>query len=86
MIEILSNYFRSVIILSPDDLLGSIYLCLNRVAPETEGLELGVGDMLLYKAVAQATGRTVEKLKADVNVKGDLGIVAEVILTTLKPI
>ncbi|CAG2064890.1 unnamed protein product [Timema podura] len=37
MIEILSNYFRSVIVLSPDDLLASIYLCLNKLAPAYEG-------------------------------------------------
>nr|CAD7443163.1 unnamed protein product [Timema bartmani] len=36
MIEILSNYFRSVIVLSPDDLLASIYLCLNKLAPAYE--------------------------------------------------
>lgn len=37
MIEILSNYFRSAIILSPNDLLPSIYLCLNQLAPAYEG-------------------------------------------------
>lgn len=36
-IEILSNYFRSVILLSPDDLLLSVYLCLNKLAPAYEG-------------------------------------------------
>lgn len=76
-IEILSNFFRSVIVLSPDDFLHSVYLCLNRVAPEYEGIEMGVGETLLMKAVAQATGRTVEKIKAEVAIKGDLGLVSE---------
>lgn len=37
MIEILSNYFRSLIVLSPEDLLPSVYLCLNQLAPAYEG-------------------------------------------------
>ena len=44
MIEILSNYFRSVIALSKDDLIKSIYLCVNKVGPDYEGLELGISD------------------------------------------
>ncbi|XP_042905927.1 DNA ligase 1 isoform X1 [Parasteatoda tepidariorum] len=77
IVEILANYFRSVIVLTPDDLLQSVYLCLNRIAPEYEGIELGVGDMVLMKAVAQATGRTLDKIRAEVKEKGDLGLVAE---------
>lgn len=79
-IEILANFFRSVIVLSPDDFLHCVYLCLNRVAPEYEGIEMGVGETLLMKAVAQATGRTVDKIKAEVAIKGDLGLVSEVSL------
>lgn len=37
MIEILANYLRSVIVLSPDDLLCSVYLCLNQLAPAYVG-------------------------------------------------
>jgi DNA ligase-1 len=33
MIEILANYFRSVIVLSFNDLLPSVHLCLNQLAP-----------------------------------------------------
>ncbi|XP_013776200.1 DNA ligase 1-like isoform X2 [Limulus polyphemus] len=77
MIEILANFFRSVIVMSPDDLLCAVYLCLNKLAPDYEGIELGVGETVLMKAVAQATGRTLEKIKNDVSNKGDLGIVAE---------
>ena len=69
-IEILSNYFRSVIVLSPDDLLPSVYMCLNRIAPAYEGKELGIGETLLMKAIAQTTGRSVAQIKADVGKKG----------------
>lgn len=37
IIEILSNYLRSVIVLSPNDLLASVYLCLNQLAPAYKG-------------------------------------------------
>lgn len=37
MIEILSNFFRSVMVLTPEDMLPSVYLCLNKIAPAYEG-------------------------------------------------
>ncbi|XP_014599423.1 PREDICTED: DNA ligase 1 isoform X2 [Polistes canadensis] len=77
IIDILSNYFRSVIVLSPNDLLPSIYLCLNQLAPAYEGIILGVAETNLLKAIAQCTGRTLAQLKADVQSVGDIGIVAE---------
>lgn len=77
IIEILSNYFRSVIVLTPEDLLPSVYLCLNKIAPAFEGLELGVAETNLMKAIAQSTGRTLSKIKADAQQCGDLGLVAE---------
>ena len=56
MIEILCNFFRSVIILTPDELLPCVYLCLNKLAPAYEGVELGIGETVLMKAIAQCTG------------------------------
>lgn len=49
MIEILANFFRSVIVLSPNDLLPSVYLCLNKVVPDYMGLELGIAETTLLK-------------------------------------
>ncbi|XP_063707133.1 DNA ligase 1 [Culicoides brevitarsis] len=77
MIEILSNFFRSVIALSKTDLVASIYLCLNQLAPAYEGVELGVAETYLMKAIAQSTGRELSKIKNEVQKEGDLGIVAE---------
>lgn len=77
MIETLCNFFRSVIALTPEDLIYAVYLCLNKLAPDYRGLELGVGETLLVKALAEATGRTPDKIKAEVGAKGDLGLVAE---------
>ena len=78
IIRVLSNLFRSVRILSPDDLVHCVYLCVNKVAPEYDGIELGIGETILIKAIADSTGRTVEQLKSDYKSKGDLGLVAEV--------
>ncbi|XP_017497849.2 DNA ligase 1 isoform X1 [Manis javanica] len=77
MVETLSNLLRSVVALSPPDLLPILYLSLNRLGPPQQGLELGVGDGVLLKAVAQATGRQLEAVRAEAAEKGDLGLVAE---------
>lgn len=77
MIEILSNFFRSVILLSPSDLVACVYLSLNQLAPAYEGLELGIAETSLMKVISQSTGRTMQQIKADAQSTGDLGIVAE---------
>ncbi|XP_048575636.1 DNA ligase 1 isoform X2 [Nematostella vectensis] len=77
IMSILSNFFRSVIALTPNDLLPCVYLCLNKLAPAYEGIELGIGDHILMKAVSEATGRSLSQIKADLADKGDLGLVAE---------
>ncbi|XP_051693390.1 DNA ligase 1 isoform X2 [Oryctolagus cuniculus] len=77
MVETLSNFLRSVVALSPPDLLPILYLSLNRLGPPQQGLELGVGDGVLLKAVAQATGRQLDIVRAEAAESGDVGLVAE---------
>lgn len=76
-IEILSNYLRSVMVQTPEDLLPSIYMILNRLAPAWEGIELGVGEFQLMKAIANTTGRSTAQIKAEFVKVGDMGKVAE---------
>ncbi|EJD55346.1 ATP-dependent DNA ligase [Auricularia subglabra TFB-10046 SS5] len=64
---------------APDDretLLKCVYLCINRLYPDYEGKELGIGESLLIKAIASATGRTADAIKTDMKKEGDLGLVA----------
>ncbi|KAK2708527.1 hypothetical protein QYM36_014211, partial [Artemia franciscana] len=76
-IEIVANFLRSLVVLSPDDIVPALRMCINQLAPAYTGLELGLGDGALMKAVAQTTGRSVAQVRADVSVLGDLGLVAE---------
>lgn len=62
---ILTRALRVVIEISPGDLLACVYLCVNKLAPAHEGIELGLGDMVLKKALAEATGRQEKDIKSD---------------------
>lgn len=54
--EIVCNMLRTVIEMTPDDLVAVVYLLANRIAPAHEGLELGIGDSSIIKALAEACG------------------------------
>ena len=75
--DYLKSYFVDIIKTAPSVLLPSVYLCVNSVGPEYEGLELGLGESLLMKALGGATGRTMQTVKAEARRLGDLGKVAE---------
>jgi DNA ligase 1 len=74
----LTEFFGHVIDHSDSSsLIECVYLCLNRIGPDYEGKELGIGESLLIKAVASATGRKPQAIKTEVEEKGDLGLVAQ---------
>lgn len=77
MVEILGNFFSSVLVTNPEDLLPSIYLSINQLAPAYEGMELGIAETTLMKVICEATGRKMDFIKSQTHLTGDLGIVAE---------
>lgn len=80
-LEILSHltkFYRTVIEITPDNLLQTVYLTINRIAPDYEGVELGIGESLLVKAIAESSGRSVQQVKNELEKTGDLGDIAQV--------
>ena len=71
-----SLFLRQVLRLTPDDLLPTIHLMTNKLAADYAGIELGIGESLIMKAVGEATGRSLSIIKQDQNEIGDLGLVA----------
>ncbi|KAF6137284.1 hypothetical protein GIB67_036321 [Kingdonia uniflora] len=75
---ILCNMFRSVLTLSPEDVLPAVYLCTNNIAADHENMELNVGASLVTAALEKACGMRRSKIKELYNNLGDFGDVAQV--------
>nr|GMD64576.1 DNA ligase 1 [Ipomoea batatas] len=75
--DIVTNMLRTVIHTTPDDLLPAVYLSANKIAPAHEGLELGIGDASIIKALAEACGAKEAHIKKQYKDLGDLGLVAK---------
>lgn len=59
------------------NLIEVTYLMINRLGPDYEpDLELGLGETLLLKALAQSTGRELQHIRKDYHRLGDIGEVA----------
>ncbi|KAL2753648.1 hypothetical protein ACRALDRAFT_2044005 [Sodiomyces alcalophilus JCM 7366] len=71
-----SKFLRQVLRLTPDDLLPTVLLMINKLAPDYAGIELGIGESLIMKAIGETTGRSLQIIKQDQKEIGDLGLVA----------
>ena len=78
-IVVLTNLFRLVIAKYKSELVQVIYLIINRLAPDYENLELGVGDQIVMRAMAEAYGRKEADLKAMLD-RGDVADLGEAAL------
>lgn len=75
--SILCNMFRSLLVLSPEDVLPAVYLCTNKIAADHENVELNIGGSLVTTALEEACGTNRLKIKEMYNKLGDLGDVAQ---------
>ncbi|PIB00526.1 DNA ligase 1 [Cercospora beticola] len=78
-LEILAHcarFLRQVLRLTPDDLLPVVLLMVGKLAADYAGIELGIGESLIMKAIGESTGRSLKIVKEDQQKVGDLGLVA----------
>ncbi|KAJ5411757.1 Nucleic acid-binding OB-fold [Penicillium crustosum] len=71
-----SLFLRQVLRLTPADFLPTVQLMINKLAADYAGIELGIGESLIMKAIGECTGRSLAVIKADQREIGDLGLVA----------
>lgn len=76
IMEYCSLFLRQVLRLTPGDLLPTVLLMINKLAPDYSGIELGIGESLIMKAIGESTGRSLAVIKQDQKEIGDLGLVA----------
>ncbi|KVH92427.1 DNA ligase, ATP-dependent, central [Cynara cardunculus var. scolymus] len=82
--SMLCNMFRSLLILSPEDVLPAVYLCTNKIAPDHENTELNIGGSIVTAALEEACGTNRSKIRDLYNSLGDLGDVAQLCRQTQK--
>lgn len=78
-LEILAHcaaFLRQVLRLTPEDLLPTTLLMIGKLAADYSGIELGIGESLIMKAIGETTGRSLKIIKEDQQKIGDLGLVA----------
>lgn len=75
--SMLCNMFRSLLALSPEDVLPAVYLCTNKIAPDHENMELNIGGSIVVSALEEACGTNKFKIRDLYNSLGDLGDVAQ---------
>ncbi len=79
MFEILADLFRET---APEEIAPIIYMSQGRLLPAFHGLEIGMSDKLLTRALAEAAGRSPEEVLAHHKASGDLGTTAETLLAS----
>ncbi|KAK4553147.1 ATP-dependent DNA ligase Cdc17 [Recurvomyces mirabilis] len=76
ILAICAAFYRQVLRLTPEDLLPTVLLTKGKLAADYVGIELGIGESLIMKAIGESTGRSLKIIKEDQQKIGDLGLVA----------
>ncbi len=78
MFEILSEFFKKV---SANDADKVVYLCEEQLLPPFKGLEMGMAEKMIEKAIAKVSNKSSEDIVKLYKKMGDLGLVAQEVLT-----
>ena len=71
----------------PEDVIAkAIYLIQGKLRPNFEGVELGIAEKLVMRAMSKSSGIPLKKIEDDYNKGGDLGQTAENILQQKLPL
>src|SRR5919205_2327756 len=77
MTRILGDLFKAA---DQDDIAPIVYLAQERLAPNFEGIDFGIGEALAGAALAQACGKDSKEIRKLYKDKGDYGDVAETLI------
>jgi len=74
MIDLLADFFPKI---SPEEAKIAAYLLRGELSPSYEGLEIGLADKMVMRAVSRVANIEVEEIKSLFKKTGDLGLVIE---------
>jgi len=75
-VEVLSRMFKSILKLNSLQLNMAYYFCVNKIGPDYETEELGLGKENLKKSIQKACGISETTIRQLLQKEGDLGLVA----------
>jgi DNA ligase-1 len=81
MFEILSEFFKKI---SKEEIDKVVYFCQEQLLPSFKGIEIGMAEKMVEKAIAKAGGKKQEEIEKLYKKLGDLGLVAEEVLKSKK--
>ncbi|KAJ2827462.1 ATP-dependent DNA ligase Cdc17, partial [Coemansia furcata] len=71
------DFLLQVMRVDQEQLTHTVMLCISKIAPDHEGIELGIGEAMLIKSIAVATGKQASRVKQEQQELGDLGLVVQ---------
>ncbi len=75
--RILSDLFK---MLHTEEVDHAVYMLLGKLAPDYEGIEVGLGDKMIMRAISIASGASKDTVEGVYEKLGDLGLVAKTLL------
>ena len=77
----LTNHLVTLFKNTPSDLIDKIiYLIQGKIRPDYEGIEMGIAEKTIIRAISQISNNSIDKVSHEYQKVGDLGSVAELIL------